>query len=433
MKLSRYNVFVKYENDYLGYNTFSNNYIVLDPFLHDLLMAAKAEPSVDELEKYHPQLYQGLISNGFIIDDNMDELASAMAISKKHDLDESSYHLIINPTMNCNFKCWYCYESHIKSSKISLDTRKKIEHAIEQKLKNDKIKSFYLSWFGGEPLLFFNQLIKPISEYTANLAAQYGVKLTSAYTTNGFLIKKEMIPLFKKYNTISFQITLDGHREQHNAIRFVNKDRGSYDEIINNIKLLCRHQLKVVLRINYTNFNIGNIEKIINDLADLSDSERSFLSVSFHKVWQSQPVSIDLLFNKFSLFMQAGFHIRTEFNYRNALKESCYADKKNQATINYNGEVFKCTARDFKSENKEGIITPEGGVSWNAIRDKRINAKFKNSPCLNCKILPICNGGCSQLAIENEDNAYCIYDGDETKKEEVVLNMFRYLTEVVNY
>jgi uncharacterized protein len=49
-----------------------------------------------------------------------------------------------------------------------------------------------------------------------------------------------------------------------------------------------------------------------------------------------------------------------------------------------------------------------------------LDAKFKNQPCLTCKILPICNGGCSQKAIESKDESYCLRGFDENKKNELV-------------
>jgi len=49
-----------------------------------------------------------------------------------------------------------------------------------------------------------------------------------------------------------------------------------------------------------------------------------------------------------------------------------------------------------------------------------MSAKFKNSPCLECSILPICNGSCSQKALESKDMKYCIRGADESKKLEVV-------------
>ncbi len=56
---------------------------------------------------------------------------------------------------------------------------------------------------------------------------------------------------------------------------------------------------------------------------------------------------------------------------------------KSHATINYNGEVFKCTARDFKTELKEGDLLDNGIINWNNKYFQRIDSKIKNNPCFS--------------------------------------------------
>ena len=108
------------------------------------------------------------------------------------------------------------------------------------------------------------------------------------------------------------------------------------------------------------------------------------------------------------------------------VRNSCYADKKNHATINYNGDLFKCTARDFETKNREGFLDENGNLVWNEKYDVRLNSKFKNKPCLDCRILPICNGGCSQQALEHIGIDYCVNDFDEIKKTNIVKDKFLY-------
>jgi len=130
-------------------------------------------------------------------------------------------------------------------------------------------------------------------------------------------------------------------------------------------------------------------------------------------------------------FMSVGFEVRSGATNLNNVVESCYADKINSAVINYNGEVFKCTARDFTTENSLGTLEGDGTIKWKSEYEQRQNAKFKNPPCLECRLLPICNGGCSQHAYENLDNnkgGYCVYGFDEYKKDAMILERFRLRT-----
>lgn len=107
------------------------------------------------------------------------------------------------------------------------------------------------------------------------------------------------------------------------------------------------------------------------------------------------------------------------------ITNSCYADKLNQVTINYNGDVFKCTARDFKPSLREGYLDDDGKIIWNENFQKRMfDSRFSNTFCQSCKILPLCNGGCSQHRLENLGIDYCIHNFDENEKLEIIKQKF---------
>lgn len=431
MKLSQFNNSVYYNDGVLLYNALSNRFLKVEPLLSELVDSAKANGNIEDLEGYHPGFYQALVKNGFVIDNAVDEIAYVKKIREKVDLeDDTQYQLVINPTMNCNFKCWYCYEAHEKGSKMGepvMDNVKKHIAAVVESMPN--LKDFHISWFGGEPLLYYEQVIVPVMHYVKELFAGRTARFSTGFTTNGFLINESMFDEFQTYNIVNFQITLDGTRNTHDAVRFVNAKRGSYDDILHNILSLCRNRLSVSIRINYTSSNLNDLEEIVADLLPLEDEFRQYLKISFHKVWQEKDYTlIERVRELHRFFRGKGF--RTTFgdvDLPDTVRNSCYADKKNHATINYNGEVFKCTARNFSSDAKEGTLHEDGTITWNQKFYDRLDSKFKNKPCLSCSILPICNGGCSQEAIEHKDD-YCMYDFDEQRKKGVVLNRYLNMT-----
>jgi uncharacterized protein len=425
MKFSQFNNAVNYEGKVVLFNAFSDHFLYVDPMLQQLMDAAKAESDVAGLEAYHPRFYKVLWEKGFIVEDDVDEIAKVKALSESVDKDETFYHLIINPTMNCNFKCWYCYETHIKDSKMTAPTLDNVKRHIAAVLQNmPALKAFRIDWFGGEPLLYFDKVIDPVLAYTTELCKERNIQFVSSFTTNGFLIDADMIERFKLYNITNFQITLDGNRDMHNKVRFVNARRGSYDEIIGNIMDLCRAGFRVGLRINYTRTNLEGLEEVAADLQPLEHEFRKNLSINFHKVWQEQEKSLGGRVNELlQYFLQQGLNA-VSGGLPDNVRYSCYGDRKNHATINYNGEVFKCTARNFSSDTKEGQLNDDGSITWNEKYEQRMNIKFKNRPCLSCPIMPICNGGCSQQAIESNGEDYCVHNFNEHAKREIVLNKF---------
>lgn len=99
----------------------------------------------------------------------------------------------------------------------------------------------------------------------------------------------------------------------------------------------------------------------------------------------------------------------------------CYADKKNEAVINYNGNVYKCTARDFSEENKYGELSEDGTINWNEKLTKWENIKIQSKACQNCRILPLCGGGCHQINLESEGLNTCQMGFDDKKKDEIIM------------
>lgn len=424
MKLSKFNTSIYYNEKFIYHNSLTQNFLLLDPLLMDLVNAARAEDNITGIEEIHEELYKSLLLNGFIVPKETDEIEKVRELIHEVDNQDESYHLMVNPTMNCNFKCWYCYETHIKGSKTSPGTLQKITNFIENIMTNKPgLKQFILSFFGGEPLLYFEDVVLPLMQYTSLAAKHHNLALGISFTTNGFLINEEMINHFVKYNVTGLQISFDGNKEQHDQTRYVSKNRGSYDVIVENIKLLVRKNILVTLRINYTEKNLIGLDDILESFSDLSFEERQLITLSMNKVWQE---SNENLGNQVIDFKEKsaefGFTLPDAFE-GNRVRNSCYADKRNQSVINYNGDVYKCNARDFTKDNREGILL-EDDVLWNHKMEDRMSSKLNNKPCLECSILPICGGGCSQQALEYRGKDYCVNDFDEEKKKDIVLNMF---------
>ena len=86
---------------------------------------------------------------------------------------------------------------------------------------NAKIKrNITISWFGGEPLLKFAD-IKRMLHKACQYGDEYGCKITSDITTNGYLLNEQNIREMKQLNVKSIQITIDGDRESHNKRRYL--------------------------------------------------------------------------------------------------------------------------------------------------------------------------------------------------------------------
>lgn len=427
MKYSQFNsvVFHSAAEKFALYNSFSQRVIFLNETLKDILQAAVAE-GVDRLEEIHPSFFRYLVQKEFLIENNVDEVDKVRKMAQKADENHDSFVLTINPSMNCNFKCWYCYETHVKNSRLGEEMIERIKKFIYQTAEKEGMKSFELSLFGGEPLLYFQKEVVPIIDAFYDACSKNKLLYSVFLTTNAYLIDEAFVKYFKsKGISCGLQITLDGVKEKHDLVRFVSSTKGSYDTIIRNIRLLIKNEFFVRLRINYTDKSIGDVYLIANEFDDIDESiKKKYLIMDFQRVWQDQKIdnTYDVVNTNVASILESGINVSNSYSPNN-VKSPCYADKRNSAVINYNGDIFKCTARDFTSVKRAGYLTESGELVWeNNYLERRMKAKFNNRPCLSCRIMPLCNGGCSQHALENLESGtdYCVYSGDENEKTRVV-------------
>jgi uncharacterized protein len=424
MKYSQFNSVVPFDEKFALFNSFTQKVIFLEETLKDLLTAATNE-GIDGLSDIHPTFYDYLKTEEFLVTDDTDEVGKVKKIVELVDNNPDMFFLIINPSMNCNFKCWYCYETHVKGSMLNEDMIGRINSFVSTTASKSNMKEFVLSFFGGEPLLYFKKDVVPIIDNYKKECDRNNIRPAISFTTNAYLINDEFISYFKQNDlTCTLQITLDGYKEKHDSVRYVSATKGSYDTIIENIKSLLLNGFYVRLRINYTGKNIDDAHKIGEEFIEIpQEIKDSLLLIDFHQVWQDDKIdnTYFVLGDNIDQMKADGLNVSSTYVPNNVM-ESCYADKRNSAVINYNGDLFKCTARDFTTVKRAGYLSENGELIWeNGYIEKRMNVKFHNKPCLTCPIMPICNGGCSQHALENLGiQDYCVHDGDHNEKMRIV-------------
>lgn len=422
MKSSIYNSYISFEKQAIIFNSSSLYSILIENENSLIFDECKKKNDFSELKNQNEYLYNSLIEGGFIVPKPKNEYEEAVKKWKENQNRDHKYELHINPTMDCNFNCWYCFENHVKGSKMALDVQNRIVSLVENILNEmPNLKYFDVKWFGGEPLLFYKKSVLSLFDEIYRTVKNKNEKVIfrSYITTNGSLINDSIILQFKKYNVQEFQITLDGNRERHNQVRKFSNNKGSYNIICNNIKKILQNNIRVSVRINCSEETINNLEEIVEEFINLTPVEKSNIVFDFHKIWQIEKNLDNILRPKIELFKKQGFKVSNTI--LNVFNYVCYADRKYNACINYNGDVFKCTARDFCSENKEGVLNENGKIIWNNKLDKRLNSKFQNTPCVNCRIFPLCGGGCSQKAMENKGKDYCVFKFDNNKIDESII------------
>jgi uncharacterized protein len=394
MKPSRYNYYVPYKKDeaIIFFNGISKSIFSIPENEFKIFHDVVSYP--DTFKEQYPYFWNTLLNLGFIVDDDKDEIAFVeQEFYKKINTPKCT--LMIFPTYQCNFSCWYCVQHHTDEY-MNSDVIEKIKKHIETYTIKNKIEELELSWFGGEPLLFFDECVFEISLFAMDFCKKNNIKFTNSITTNGYLITEEMLYKMKEINLNSFQITIDGCREQHNQVRN-HSGLPSFDKILSNIvKILnVMPDSSMILRFNYTNDNIiaSQIIEEVNSCVPLEYREK--IKSLLRKVWQIEEdeINVEALEDIHTSFLE---HNYKSFNPEIAKSyESCYAEEIHFNTIFPDGSVDKCG--NISRENARGKLNSSGEIIWNAplsYYEENIFTQKEKYPCSKCKYLPLCMGPC---------------------------------------
>ena len=425
MKKSLYNHLSYIDGRWILYNAFSDEICVLDPQIKALYEGE----SIEKLRCIHPEFYDFLVLKGFIVPFEVNEAQKCIKQWEREDNDQQSFTLMVNPTLDCNMRCWYCYEKHNATRTMIPEVLDRLKTFISQKMESIELQVFNLSFFGGEPFMQYHSIVKPLIEYTHSLAIQAEKTLNLQFTTNGYKLESDFFELLSVLNVHShFQITLDGNKRMHDIVRNPTMGGGSYNTILSNCaKLLAIPGVDITIRCNYTTKNVATFVELAEDLKSSGILPTPSLGINFHRVWQDYGNEVEVnnhIEKATKILSQSGYAV---LDSNGVEKHRCYADRNNHIVINYDGNLFRCTARDFVSENAEGILNEDGTLSFNEKASIRKNTKWGNATCARCNVYPLCHGLCSQYKIEHAGVQDCIAGYSKEDKNNIFDKRIKYI------
>lgn len=147
-------------------------------------------------------------------------------------------------TTGCNFRCKHCF---IKTENITNNKSIKLQEwkDIIDKLSDNGLLSVIVT--GGEPLTY-NELPELL-----DYIDKKGMKIQ--LLTNGYLLNEEFIKKISKYK-ILVQVSLDGSSEKTNSKQ---RGEGNFDKVSDNIKLLKKYNIPVIVAVVLNKFNYNDI------------------------------------------------------------------------------------------------------------------------------------------------------------------------------
>lgn len=416
-KLSRYNLIVDQGTDYIVYNSLKKSFTKISKYIYDLLLSSSA---------INDENLQTLLDQGIICDNEIDEeeLAFAKYNSIVHD---DVLRIIIMPTMNCNFRCVYCYEKHIEE-KMSQETINSLLNYVEANIGN--YRSLQVDWFGGEPLLCM-EIIEEVNSQCLKICKNNNKLFLSLITTNGYLLSYENFIKLRKLHINKFQITLDGDEKFHNLTRPLKGGYPTFNRIINNlldIKNKCKSVfLTFLIRINISKLNIGELSNFETKLKDLFSDDKRFVFY-MRKVgdWGGEDVKsftnniIGEDYDINSTLVKDSL-ISTDTQFVGFARDNiCYACKDSTLLIHPNGNVSKCTVDLYSDYNIIGKLDKNGQINYNnnTLVDRVKNA-YLDDKCRLCTLYANCfNTFCLSKMVINGGtrSSNCLNKPNELKK-----------------
>ncbi|MDE6416156.1 MAG: SPASM domain-containing protein [Duncaniella sp.] len=342
--------------------------------------------------------------------------------------NDESLSLVIAPTIMCNFNCPYCFESKESTAIMTEETASNLISFIK---KHEKAKRLHLTWYGGEPLLAFNQIKSLWNKIADELP---DIKISShGIITNGWFLNNDVIQFFKETGLNHIQITLDGIKDHHNKTRCLKNGAPTFDVIFQNILSLAKAvpSLHINVRVNVNKHNnndyseISNLFKIekLNNIHVYAGFIREDTADGRSMAFKSIATSSDC-HNFYKSVSSTGG--KSSFFPGIAGSRGCVINSTNSYIIGPTGEIYKCWNDVGHEDRIIGNIVDN--IPTNKVRLFRYlndTSAFSDKNCKECSVFPICSGGCGHYRYRNKyENAnfeICTRFANKTVLEESLL------------
>lgn len=407
---SKYNVLCSTQNGIcLLYNLLYKQLIELDKDELDAAVKGTVNPE--------SELGRLLIAMKYVIPATENELDYYKYQYNESHFDQSTLSLSILTTLACNLSCPYCYENKTGDS-MSEDVVEQVVHWVFDHLSGKKILS--VNWFGGEPLLNL-KAIRLLSNAFMSFCKETNIKYIAGITTNGCLLTSEMVEAIEICNIYDVQVTLDGSKSFHDKMKYFADGEGSYCQIVSNIINYClvsKSHNPLRIRINVSDENYESIERLLDELPNIVKEHSSVFfryvyptETSGWKEYSAERAGQNPYKGIYELLKMAnnkGYHIENRCDTNNFF--FCEADNPNFYTIDPRGYLYLCV-HDYKPEFAIGHVSEDIlSCKQSQYLSFRNVSVLNDKECMDCKILPICNGGCRKFRYEGKKQ--CIFENN---------------------
>ena len=386
---------------FLLFNGFTGALIELDAEDHGLVhgwLTAPASPVPVDLPE---ELGARLRGGGFVVPADFDEVATLERLRASRSRTHLS--LTLAPTLQCNFRCTYCFEEH-RQERMGPEVEEALRHFVAERLPHASRLS--ITWFGGEPLLELD-LLERTQRFLRQAAEAAGIPRSFGLVTNGWFLTDDTVARLAALGPWRhFQVTLDGAAAQHDQRRVLLGGQPTFARLVANVARAVEAGIGVSVRVNVDKRNADELDGLLDALEEaavlprarvylgqVNDSTEVCAHVEEHVLSRRDFARTRLRFE--ALLLQRGLSTSVSLP-RPQCENLCVADNPNGYSVGPSGLLFKCW-HEIHLGPDEAVGHLDGGstertqhnlASWEGY------APLERSGCRSCFAVATCMGGC---------------------------------------
>lgn len=278
---------------------------------------------------------------------------------------------IINTTNACNFACRYCF-TEPNPTFLSAEKGKQIIDFVFDGWKKNKGKYAPpdFNFFGGEPLLRFDETMVPMIDYLRNEKEKElqkilpGQRFVIGVTTNGSLLTPERAVYLAK-NEVGILLSIDGGKETQDHNRPFLDGRGSFDILEEKIPMIRELFPGTTFR---STISAAMAKNLLEDFCLACDYGFTgyFCTPNVHEEWSDEQLEIlkgqilGVFLTQYQMITDDVSYPKMTFidtAYTNFFrKDSCLTCKRcglgtTSIAFDANGRIFGCQEQATKCEN----------------------------------------------------------------------------------
>ena len=388
-------------------------------------------------ERPKAETIRTLYARGYLTEKTVDEEAElyTKVANKLHTLHSSKLSYVIMPTYNCNLRCPYCFQDHMRTDsnyshllqKMTREMADQIIAAMDdldtqfgwQQRENQTHPKRDILFFGGEPLLREN--IETVAYFIEQLSGRGECQFSAISNATEIDTYRSLLG---KNGISSIQVTIDGPPEEHDLRRKYESGAGSFAKIADNISLALDLGVYISLRMNIDKKNIDSLPKLAKIIIEKGWANYNNFSAYTSPIHPTPNTDAKTLFTSWTL-TKAIDRLRSEFPEMDVIARPSDRDKLKTARI-FSGKDVSNPLGHLNStycgaHTGMYIFDPRGDIyaCWEITGDSRVRighhadgkVQFNeqnyawrsrntttNPVCKKCRYSLYCGGGCAVLA-----------------------------------